>query len=121
MTYLYLWLFLGLMAIGMPIVFVLLLAPGLTMVFEDRIIFINLLSSLLVTVVIAVRVVAALRDPFDQWVDEHRTLAVSAAVPACSARRWAMSTTSFNRCNSAIKNDTPSRRLSRTRMLVANS
>jgi TRAP-type transport system large permease protein len=43
MTYLYLWLFLGLMAIGMPIVFVLLLAPGLTMVFEDRIVFINLL------------------------------------------------------------------------------
>jgi TRAP-type transport system large permease protein len=43
MTYLYLWLFLGLMAIGTPIVFVLLLAPGLTMVFEDRIVFINLL------------------------------------------------------------------------------
>jgi tripartite ATP-independent transporter DctM subunit len=43
MTYLYLWLFLGLMAIGMPIVFVLLLAPGLTMVLEGQVVFINLL------------------------------------------------------------------------------
>jgi tripartite ATP-independent transporter DctM subunit len=43
MTYLYLWLFLGLMAIGMPIVFVLLLAPGLTMIVEGRLPFINLL------------------------------------------------------------------------------
>jgi tripartite ATP-independent transporter DctM subunit len=43
MTYLYLWLFLGLMAIGMPIVFVLLLAPGLTMVIEGQVVFINLL------------------------------------------------------------------------------
>jgi tripartite ATP-independent transporter DctM subunit len=42
-AYLYLWLFFGLMLIGTPIVFVLLLAPGLTMVFEDRIVFINLL------------------------------------------------------------------------------
>jgi TRAP-type transport system large permease protein len=43
MTYLYLWLFLGLMAIGTPIVFVLLLAPGLTMIVEGQVIFINLL------------------------------------------------------------------------------
>jgi TRAP-type transport system large permease protein len=43
MTYLYLWLFLGLMAIGTPIVFVLLLAPGLTMIIEGQVVFINLL------------------------------------------------------------------------------
>jgi TRAP-type transport system large permease protein len=42
-AYLYIWLFLGLMAIGMPIVFVLLLAPAATMVIEDRITFLNLL------------------------------------------------------------------------------
>jgi TRAP-type transport system large permease protein len=43
MTYLYLWLFLGLMAIGTPIVFVLMLAPGLTMIIEGQVVFINLL------------------------------------------------------------------------------
>jgi TRAP-type transport system large permease protein len=43
MAYLYIWLFLGLMAIGMPIVFVLLLAPAATMVIEGRLPFLNLL------------------------------------------------------------------------------
>jgi tripartite ATP-independent transporter DctM subunit len=42
-AYLYIWLFLGLMAIGMPIVFVLLLAPAATMIVEDRLPFLNLL------------------------------------------------------------------------------
>ncbi len=43
MAYLYIWLFLGLMAIGMPIVFVLLLAPSATMIIEGRLPFLNLL------------------------------------------------------------------------------
>ncbi len=43
MALLYLWIFLGLLVIGTPIVFVMLLAPGLTLLIEDRIPFLNLL------------------------------------------------------------------------------
>ncbi|TVR46125.1 MAG: TRAP transporter large permease subunit, partial [Rhodobacteraceae bacterium] len=43
MAFLYIWIFLGLLIIGTPIVFVMLLAPGLTLVLEDNLRFLNLL------------------------------------------------------------------------------
>ena len=43
MAFLYIWIFLGLLIIGTPIVFVMLLAPGLTLVIEDNTRFLNLL------------------------------------------------------------------------------
>lgn len=43
MAFLYIWLFLGLLVIGTPIVFVMLLAPGLTLMIEGNPRFLNLL------------------------------------------------------------------------------
>ncbi len=43
MAFLYIYIFLGLLVIGTPIVFVMLLAPGLTLIFEDNLRFLNLL------------------------------------------------------------------------------
>ncbi|ATX67282.1 TRAP transporter large permease [Roseinatronobacter bogoriensis] len=43
MAFLYIWIFLGLLIIGTPIVFVMLLAPGLTLIIEDNTRFLNLL------------------------------------------------------------------------------
>ncbi|MCH8531826.1 MAG: TRAP transporter large permease [Saccharospirillum sp.] len=43
MAFAYLWIFVGLLFIGMPIVFVMLIAPGISMLLEGREIFLNLL------------------------------------------------------------------------------
>ncbi len=43
MAFLYIWIFLGLLVIGTPIVFVMLLAPGMTLIIEDNPRFLNLL------------------------------------------------------------------------------
>ncbi len=43
MAFLYIWIFLGLLIIGTPIVFVMLLAPGLTLIIENNPRFLNLL------------------------------------------------------------------------------
>lgn len=43
MAFAYLWIFVGLLFIGMPIVFVMLIAPGISMLLEGREVFLNLL------------------------------------------------------------------------------